>query len=397
MTPFLHNWAAEVEVETSFVTIVTEAEDSLAEERCGDTTPQRSVSCRWTGLSRAEGQRMHLALALAGVDGLELPLYCDQAVTTASSSGTTINCPTADRRFAVGARVVIVQLVRGRPTNAQVRTVSAVGASSLTVSVALTGSYAAGALVFPVVVTHPVLTAEPRFASNDCMTIELAALEQLEEALPTLEAVGDDPTGFDLQDQWPIFDVEPDWSGGVTVGFQMRATSYPQGRSLVVETRGPRPRFVVSMGLTQLSRADAFRVLRFFESRGGRLSPFWLPLPNAVWTPAAVSTGYVDVAEADGASSSEAQDLYTHVAVVMSDGTVHVREITSFTDQGSSWRITVSPVLPAIDLADVRRVTPALFARFDQDSIRESWLTDGACRIPLRFIEVFGEGAVALP
>jgi hypothetical protein len=397
MTPFLHNWADLVEVETSYVTVVTDAEDSLAEERCGLLSkPTRSVRCRWTGISRAEGHKIVLALTQAGAGGLQLPLYCDQALTTSSSSGTTINCPTADRRFAVGAQVVIFELDgAGRATNAQVRTLSAVGASSLTVSSGLTGTYDAGALVFPVVTTHPVLAPEVEFSTDDCMTVDLTVLEKVESALPPLETVGDDPTGFDLEGGVPIFDVEPDWAAGVTVGLETTATSYPLGRSQVVETRGPRPRVTVSMGLTELERADVFKVLRFFDSRGGRLAPFFLPCPAALWTAAAVSTGYVDVDEAG--TASEAEDLYTHAAVVLADGTVYVREITGFTDQGATWRITVSPVLPAIDLADVVRITPAFLVRFADDSLRESWLSDAACRIPLRFLEVLSEGAVTIP
>jgi hypothetical protein len=42
-------------------------------------------------------------------------------------------------------------------------------------------------------------------------------------------------------------------------------------------------------------------------------------------------------------------------------------------------------------------VTPAFLVRFDSDALRESWITDEVCRIPLRFREVLDEGTVAIP
>lgn len=394
---FLHNWADQVFVTTSYQTVVTSAQDSLAEERVGLVErPTRSIRFRWCGVSRGEGQRMLLALALAGSAGLSLPLYCDQAITTASSSGTTINCPTADRRFEVGKQVVIFAIGDdGRPTNVQTPTVSVIGGSSITTSGALTGTYATGAFVFPLVVTQPVLQPSAVYESDEVMTVDLEVMEVPESSLAGQAAVGDDPTGFTLEDQWPIFHVEPDWTNGVEIGLQIAATTYAQGRSVVVETQGPRPRVTVAMELVLFDRAAVFDVIRFFDSRGGRCAPFWLVSPNALWTPTNLTTGFVDVEEHGVAT--DAEDFWTHVGVVMEDGTVYVRAISSIADSGSTWRVTFAVSLPSLNLADVVRITPAFFGRLADDSLREAWLTDEVCTLPFKFVEVFDEGAVALP
>lgn len=396
MTPFLHNWASEVAVETAWQTLVDQAEESLAEERSGLVSrPARTLRIRWTGLSRVEGHRIFLALAAAGLAGLDLPLYCDQAPTTAASSATTINCPTTDRRFAVGKRVVIHSLERGRAADdAETPTIQSIAAGALTLAAPLVGTFPAGSLVYPLVETLPVVEPQVTFLSNDAMEIELACVEPIEGSIPALVAAGSDPAGFSLLDQWPIFDVEPNWATGIRFGLVTQSSAYSQGRSSLVEVRGPRPRAAIDFELLASSRAAAFKVLRFFDSRGGRLCPFWLVNPAATWTPTDIAAGYVDVEEAGSAAETEAQ--LTHVGIVLVDGTVHVREITSVIDNGDTWRIALNPVLPTIDLEDVRRAAPAFFVRFASDTLNESWATDRVCRIGIRTVEVLGEDSVSL-
>lgn len=389
---FFHNWADGVTIESAWRTSVSIADEALAEERVGlADRPVRSLSFRWTTKTRDEAQRILIALGLASTSGMSVPLYPDVAVTTASSSSTTINCPTANRRFAAGKTVVIMAIVGGRPSAPIVRTIASFDATSITVTVSLGATYATGSVVFPLLVTQPVLAPEMSFLANDVAEVSLTVLEPIESALPALDTPGDDPTGFSLYGDHPVFDVEPEWSAGLSVALAREAVVYDLGRGQVFELRGTVPRWRFSGSLLFATRAAAFEYLAFFDSRGGRLAPFWLAAPFALWTPSALNTGYVDVTTA--ALASEGDDFYTHVAIVMSDGVVHVRPISGIAQNSGSWRISVSDSFPALALADVRRVTPAWKVRYELDVVREEWVTSEVCRVPFAAISLIAEAA----
>lgn len=392
---FLHNWADAVVIESAWRTSVSTSDEAQAEERAGlADRPFRTLSFRWTTKTRDEAQRILIALGLASTSGMSVPLYRDGAVTTAASSGATINCPTADRRFVVGKTLVIMALVGGRPSLPIVRTITAIGASTITVSATLGATYAAGSAVFPLVVTQPVLVPEVRWLTNDVAEITLTVIEPIQSALPALDTPGDDPAGFDLYDDRPIFSLEPEWSGGVSVALAREADAFDLGRGQVIAPRGSSPRFRFSSSLLFGNRADAFDFLAFFDSRGGRLAPFWFAAPMALWTPVELDTGFVDVTTA--ALASEADDFFTHVALVMHDGTVYVRPISAIAQNSGEWRISVSDSFPALDLADVRRVTPAWLVRFETDFVREEWVTSSACQVPFAAISLTAEEAAEL-
>lgn len=397
---FVHNWADAVTVENAWKTAISTSPETQAEERVGLVDrPVRSLSFRWTGVNREEGNRMLLALATATGAGLALPLYPDQATTSASSSGTTINCATADRRFAVGRHVMIAEIVNGRAANVRVRSVSAVGSGTLTLSTSLGATYPAGSLVWPVVVTQPVLAPAVRYMTNEVMEVTLTALERLDQALPALQAPGEVPSGEptcqvgDLP-ALPVLTIEPDWGPGVTIGLARDAEAFARGRADVVLPLGGRPRFTLEASLLLADRATAFRALRLFDGRAGRLATWWLAAPMGLWRPAALDTGFVDVATAG--DPEQAEETYTFLAVVLRDGTVHVRPIAAIAGITGGWRISVSDSLPEIDLADVRRVCPAWLVRFASDALREEWVTTRVCQIQIRAVEVLAEREAAL-
>lgn len=389
---FLHNWADAVVLESTWRTSISVADEVLAEERAGQADrPFRSLSFRWNSKTRDEANRMLVALALATSIGASIPLYCDAAVTTASSSGTTINVATANRRFSVGKTLVIFALVGGRPSAPLVRTISAVGASTITISATLGATYAAGSVVVPLLVTQPNLSTSMTFLANDVAEVRFTAIEPIKSALPALDTPGDDPAGFSLYGDHPVFDLEPDWSPGVNVSLVREADVFALGRGQVFELRGDAPRWRFETSLLFSSRADAFEFLTFFDSRGGSIAPFWLAAPMALWTLEDLDTGFVDVTTA--ALASEADDFFSHVALVMNDGTVYVRPISGITQNSGEWRISVSDSFPALDAEDVRRVCPAWKVRFESDTVREEWVTSEVCRIGFAAVSLIAEAA----
>lgn len=396
---FQQDWSSSPRVETAWQTHVSDAAGTLAEERCQlRARPGRVVTARWVGVSRAEAQRILFQVLRSGSDRTRVPIYADQAITTAASSGTTINCPTAYRRFAAGALVAIHELVGGRAANVQYRTVSSVGASSLTLTAGLTGTYPAGSLVYPVVTAEVVLERRVPFQTNRVCTLEVSFLEVAgSTAIPALGTGLANPAGFPTAtvegETYPVLDLDPEWSAGVEVGFLRPGEDYDRGRGHAVYARGARALWSWEIPLLLPARETAWSVLRFHDAMRGRTGAFWATLPADVWRAVDYATGYVEI-EAAG-NLADAQDLLSHVAVHLSDGSINLRRVSTVTLVGSDWRITPTEALPAGTLANVVRVAPAALARFDSDSIEEEWITDQVLRTRLAVRELTSEAAVA--
>ncbi|MCZ2418678.1 MAG: hypothetical protein LC123_02385 [Burkholderiales bacterium] len=392
---FLHNWIDAVTVESAWKTVVMVADETLAEERSAlADRPVRVVSFRWAGLTRDEALRIVLALADQTNGALLVPLYCDQAVTTGSSSGTAVACPTTNRRFFKGHYGIIVDVSTGRPTHGEWFSISVLDEGSITTAEALTRTYPAGSLVFPLLNILPILEPTIQFQADGLCSVALTGSEFADRALPALAEAGGTLDGStthvgDGVVYGPVLVLEPDWSEEVVAGIVRDGQVFAQGRAQAVRVRGERPRLKFEGSLLFDNRADAFAYLRFFDSRGGRLAPFWLVSPVTLWTATAIEEGYVDVKTAADPELGEA--LFDYVAIVMKDGQVHICAVGLIAPQGDGWRITFAATIPTLALVDVDRVTPALFVRFDADAIREEWLTDGVTRISFSVVEVLRE------
>jgi hypothetical protein len=396
---FIHDWKAEVALESSWETQIEQAQDSLAEERTAQVErPYRSLRLRWTGVKRNEAARLlNGLLALAHRDR-EIPLYCDQSVVTAASSGTTIHCDTANRRFQAGKRVAIHEIgTDGRPTNPQYREVSVVGGASLTITAGLTGSFPAGSLVYPSILVDKVLDSQINYITDHIAEVVIDVHETYEDsALNPFNAAPADPAGWSTFGDYPILDdrYRHDWSSGARVGIARDGDRFKLGKGYVTTLRGERPQIELDLSFVATTRAAAWAILDFHDSRRGRLFPFWVAFTAGVWDLVTLDTGFVDIA-ADG-TLADVQDFFTHIAVVLKSGTVHVREVTGVAVNGSDWRITLATSLPALSAANVARVVPAIFARFKSDAIEEVWVTDTLCRISLTVREVLAESTVEI-
>jgi hypothetical protein len=400
MRAFVHNWASEVLVESTWDTTRTEAHDSLAEERILNAgRPNRAVTFRWTSIDRAEAQRMLWALQRAAADDFHgVPLYPDEAVTTASSSGTTINCPTTDRRFAVGNDVVIVALDHdGRVESYEVATIDALGPSTITTDGALGATYPAGSVVFPLLYSEEVLEARMDFAAPGVANVTLTITSQVWPGYgpETTSTPGVNPSGWSTQGGLPILSAAPEWGAHVGVDLERPAEVYRTGKYNWVAPRGERARRRVTFQVLTSTRDEAMDVIEFFDSRGGRVGSFWLILPPGLLRVTGITTTYVDV-EADAESISDLQDLMPYVGLVLTDGTHLVRTVSSVSLVAGKFRVAFSSAIPATDLEDVESASPALLARFDKDVLVEAWITSETCRLRLDVVELLAEQTAAV-
>jgi hypothetical protein len=403
----LHDWTLHPTISTEWTTDVAASSETLAEERRGLVgRPRRTLLLRWRSLSRAEANRLLFALMRAcdpELDGddqpipLDVPVYPDVAATTASSSGVTIHCPTANRRFHVGQRVVIQMLSGGRAVSAEARTIGAVAADSVTVTAALDGTYPRGSLAYPAIRARTLLEAELVAQTDQAVDVQVAFSEVLEEALPTLCEYADLGADHDYGtaddgagNLYYVLDLAPEWRAAPTVRVVRSGRVEQIGRDETTLARGPRPQLSIAFTYLAMSRSEHFRALAFFDAHRGRLIPFFVANPVTAWEAEAIAVGYVDVPQ-DG----ELEDVqaYADFVAVEVDGELHVRPIASITVQGDSWRIAVSIDFPAIALADIARVTLAHLCRFATDALDEDWTTSGVATTRLAVVELLNEKA----
>lgn len=396
---FLHNWAAVSILESSYQTDVCESADTLAEERVGlCDRPYRSISLRWNALDQDEATRLLMLMLRLGTARYTIPLYPDQSIVTAASSGTTINCDTTNRRFFRGGKILICEADQtGNCVNAQYGVIQYVSDTTLTLTSGLTGSYPAGvSIVFPLLDTEITLSASMKELTDSACDFSMT-VEEVNgfSALPPT-FTGDIVPNATVYQGYPVFDFETNWINDVEIAFNRAGQKYGRGRGQIVALRGSRPQFEFSFDLLFGDRADTFEFLNFFDSRRGRLRPFWLASPNALWgAPVAVTTGYVDVTAHGNLADLEA--FVFAVAVVLEDGTVYVSNISSVTDNSGvngTWRLNLSDAIPSVTLALVKRVTSAHLVRFSKDAIQENWQTDSVCQIKVGMTEILNEKEV---
>lgn len=385
---FAHNWAARVGLETTWPDAIATSTTTGQEERCALVErPRRRLEVAWRSMSRAEAQRMHYALFRAATDELRVPLYCDQAVTTASSSGTTVHAPTTYRRLFAGYRFAIVH-----PDGTfEERVVSSLTSTTITPTVALTGTYPEGSLVFPLLEAQVVLNSTKAWETDEGGAADGVFLEvtqagrTLPAATSALPADVDD-VALDPAATLPIYPEVPNWAAPVELGPARQGASFGRGRANSVVTEGTRPLAALAFDVMTETRAQAWRLVEFFDYVRGRACPFWVPSPVDLLEAAAFNVGYVDVVRAG--NLADLQAFLQHVAIVKEDGSYELARVASIATAGSFWRITFAASISSV--ATAVSATAAYLMRFASTAQKEDWLSDEVCRFRFSAIEVQG-------
>jgi hypothetical protein len=156
---------------------------------------------------------------------------------------------------------------------------------------------------------------------------------------------------------------------------------------------GAYARTKVSFNALEFDRASVYRLIRFYDSRGGIRKPFWFVLPMGLFEPAVIDTGFVDVER--GIFLDTLEEFLPYVGVVLTDGTQYIRGVSSITDTGTYFRIAFDAVIPATTLAQIARVSPAMLCRFDTQ-LTEQWSTDTVCDLTFSMVEVRNEDTVVV-
>lgn len=401
---FLHNWATKARIATSFRTSVATSPSSGAEARRGlNVKPFRTVDLEWsicdsesvTGINSLEQlERLEVFLRRLTDQRVQVPLYPDQQELAASYTtlDDVILMPTNQGRFFQGARVAIVQLdVCNQPVSHSYHIISDMTNASLTFDAPLGVDIAAGSLVFPLMDCEVALEVSANFSTARVPSVIMTMAEAPGASqLPPLKS--DIPTGADQFEDRPVWFEEPDWFKGITKGRKRHGSRSSEGRADFVSLEGDRSRQTHRFQISG-NREDMWNALEFFETRRGRLRSFWHIDQDQ----------YMEVVEvaADGSSVgisqntldlADTQEEFTHVGVVMADGSHYVRDVTNITAILTKFNIALNTFLPAgLLVSDVHRVARARFTRFTKDEFVEQWTHTGLMTAGISIIEVLNE------
>lgn len=394
---FFHNWSQAPALESGWLTDIQLASTGAEERRGLTQRPLRTMSLNWLVSERSEADRMLVALRKMAAGRFQIPLYMDQApLTAAALSGTNVLTmdPTIGRFFN-GGRVAIVRRSGAggmTPSMVQYHQIASRTTSTMTLVGNLTANVLVGDLVFPLIDCEIMLTPSMQYVKAYGATVKLTVTEVAGPSqLPA--RISDFPDGFSRFRGKPIFNIEPDWVNGVDVGVSRQGERANAGRTDLTYVAADRGRQTASYFLSA-ERDDGLKIIDFFETRRGRLRSFWLVDQDQIWQATATTTTFIDINPFGDFDNFQEEMAY--VAIVMKDGTIHVREVVTIQAVLGVWRITVDPDLPVIDLTQVRRIARARFMRFDSDAMTETWDTDNVLTTRLGFIETLEEEDVEL-
>jgi hypothetical protein len=397
LNALLQDWKGGARIESAYMTDVAPASNLAEERRSLVDRPQRSVLVSNLGFSKAKSWEVISNLRRMGNERTVVPLVTDHARITASSTGVTLNCVTSYRRFFAGGRVVVCKLTKdGEIYDEEYDTIASLTASTITLDIGVSGTFPAGSRVYPCIEAEVSLSNSARLIGDRFLEMDFTA-EELFGPTALRRTEEDYPSSFEVvtinAEDFPVFMLHPDQGFTNEIMILRKGEQRKQGRSTLVSTHGSRPQTGYRLNFQKASRADAWPLIEFFDSRKGRCRPFvYIPMEN-YWDLDAIDTTYLEI---DAIGNFEDLSFIDFIAVVMKDGTFEFIEVDSRVDNTTVFRFTWTEAITAPALADVHRVVPAYIMRLESDAMDEDWVTDEFLNTSLEFIELLNEEDVTL-
>lgn len=400
---FMQNWVEKVVIETAYQTDVFRSPTTGAEERTSRTQrPDRMMELYWMRSGEDEIRELLRLLRRFTDEQLQVPIYPDVVDVTSAltTNDTTVSCNTRNRRFFVGARVLLFPKTLTYVTAAQamIRTIESLTAASLTFTEIHGTTAAANTLaVVPLMDCEVVLEPEVTMQTETVGEVRMTLREvHSKNALPPLQ-VGQ-PDGSFVRNGYPCFEIGPDWSDGLRTTYVRYGTENREGLRNVTTVEGERYVLQTEWQLSPLDRDEFYYVAGFFDSRRGRGRAFYVVDRHDLFTPISNLSNAVFVQPKGTFAEFEKHwtDSHCGVGFLMEDGTVYVATVFSVSDNGSSWVLSLNlgQTLPILDMSQVVRFGRARLSRFSTDAMRETWHTNETCEVSLRTIEVPNEKPV---
>ncbi len=398
---FLHNWARLSKLESAYDTIISPAAESLSEERTGLLQkPYRSLTCQWEVKGDVEANTFLVEMRRLVDETSVAPLYGDVAETTQSAvaTDTTVFGDFSRGRFFQNGPVAIVRLRRTKAgdvseiAGVEYKTIATPFDNKLELTAGLDNGFSAGnAIVIPLMQVHPQTELEITLRTNNLIQVT-ATFDEIYGATALPPTASDLPGGFDSYLNHPILSTVPQWANGVKMRHKREGSQDSLGRGRVVYQRGARHRVIHEL-LFQEDREGAWDIIRFFDTRRGRLLPFWVIDFENVFDVVGINSSFTSVSP--NGDLTDFQDEMEFFGIIFKDGTAAVRQATSIQDVASIWRLTMDSPLPVGKThTDVECFGRARLCRMRDDALGEEWTTSGVCSLRVPVTELLAEGEV---
>lgn len=384
------DWSGGVTTRTEFSTDIVESQ-SVAEQRRG-LLGKPTHGCEALLRSIPNGSvRAVLAVLYRSTQGRGLyPLFSDQMLLTAPASGTSLTCDTTFKRVFVGGRVVVHDRDQNTFTVAQI---SAVASGSITLTGSLGATFGIGSYVWPLIEARVELAADGTVITDGVTESTSSGIELPGPwALDAVQSLGSTPSGYTTYGGYPILTVFQNYAKNGRFSLSRVGNYSGAGITQQLTTYGDRAKFGRTLPFSFLSRAEFWKFLTLWESRGGRLYPFWVPSPTTDYEVTEWTAGGLKV-KAIGPITN--YKFWPYISIVKKDGTVQVRHITNVSRAGTIDTITLDSGFSTPD-TNLLRVSIAHLMRCASDELVEHWLTDTVCEVDLQVEELIDERSITI-
>lgn len=382
---FPSNWVRGVRMTNAWQTSISRGVRTGSEERRGLLSrPVRVMDVLLHGMEEDESYRLqHLAQQRTRLV-TPFPLYQDKIETWSQNAiSKVVLTETYRLRLSSGQRVVAVQ--PGASTG-KLYTVGLLTGTYFQISPA--EDIPTDAVLYPCLDGELELSNEVRWLSDGVTEVQLQIVERVGES--TLEATSFVTEPPEL-DGYYLFDIDLDWAQGTSETSFRYGENYSSGRGQIVETHVEETMSEFRCRSIGLDRAEAWKLLGFFDAHRGRLQPFWFKKPQAPfrnWV--ANSSTNVLTFDAYG-STADYQDSLHYVAFTRESGEVIKGDVSSVSSDGTTVTVNLDYVPPDLFADPITDVRPLYLVRFSSDELTETWLNTEVATFSFAVREVWRE------
>lgn len=400
-------WQDGMQIQASWSTAVTTSRTGAEERRGLVDRPFRNYTFPLVSLQQDEAFKLHADMMRMAHASVLWPLFIDYATVEAEASGSFITCETKYRRFFNNGWIMIHsweldEMSRPRmPKDVQYVEIATVTDTGLSLKNPLSTTYPIGCRLYPCFEAEPVPNASISLVNRDANVASVSLQERmgktaLPPTIPNDEAFNSLIDG-DVQviDGLPVIPFAHHWESDPVTNIIGTFRRVPAGKGMITVDRMRRPVFAWDVVYMGQERRESWQILRFLDSRQGRLKVFWYVPPTTLWKLVDVQANHVDI-EAD-VNLEDLQTFYDYVAVHYDDDTYAIEEISGVvaTTFGGEPVLRISFV-DAVVTTDVKRVTSGHLCRLFDDGYTESWGDHQRCTISTRIIERLSEQEIEL-
>lgn len=397
---FSFNWKDGFVVSSSFANQI-QSSYTASEQRWGcRAVPGRSISISLTGAGNTNSFTLHTYLMRISQSRHYIPFDCDETILEANTAinGQTLTCDTSMRRITSGHKIVIGYRKGTTFDNWEVVTVDTVTPTSITTIEPLQKTHQSGSKIIPLMLCEPISVTNKQVFNDNVSSVTFDALEvagstQIDcfdstDGKGTLNTV---PAGMTAGlNGYPIMPLIYDYArGNLSWGTDRLVESEDSGFTSSFDLIGDRARNTFSFTIPCVGRQMAYDAIRFFESRGGRLHPFWTISPQTFFDNVnVVSDTQIQVTHA---VDSTDWDFYPYIGIVLNDGSMFIREVT-VTSNNPAGKDTLSfDAVSGLINNSLFKAAPAWLCRLASDNMEEHWYTDNAMQCTFTVQEVLQE------